>query len=257
MDIDKKHNCFDTNDLKKNIEANIEKYSLQVIMIEATDYLPSFAYSIGLWQKYNHPEIICFGLSTSLLHTIINDVAEIIKTGESIITEKNYFDRIFDNSKAEFLKVDPQNIDDYFGTAINFYNTNDFPALQLVWTDRNDKFPWEENFEDEFLHKQPLLDRNINFKFREAKNLGAFTTKQWLHEQKPILYVSHDDDGDWLFLTEEYTQEDVIIVALEQLTLKDITLNEVFDLEYGEEAERKFIGGKWERTKTEYDDDEE
>jgi hypothetical protein len=40
-------------------------------------------------------------------------------------------------------------------------------------------------------------------------------------------------------------------VALEQLTIKDRTLNEVFDLEYGEEAERKFVGGKWIRSKSE------
>lgn len=256
MSDENNHNCPDPDDLRKDIQLNIEEYGLQVIMIEATDYLPSFAYSIGLWQKYNHPEIICFGLSTSLLHTIINDVAEIIKTDESIVTEKNYFDQIFNNSKAEFLKVHPENIGDYFGTAINFYDTNDFPALQLVWTDRNDKFPWEENFEEEFLHKQPLLDRNTEFKFREAKNLAAFTTKQWLNEQKPILYVTHDNEGDWLFLTEEHAQEDIVIVALEQLIRKDKTLNEVFDLEYGEEAERKFIGGDWERTQTEDDDEE-
>ncbi|MFB9080514.1 DUF4262 domain-containing protein [Flavobacterium procerum] len=177
MTPEEKHNCIDPDELRKDIEVNIEKYGLQVIMIEATDYLPSFAYSIGLWQKYNHPEIICFGLSTSLLHKIINNVAEIIKAGESIITEKNYFDRIFDNSKAQFLKVATQSIDDYFGTAINFYDRNDFPTLQLVWTDRNDKFPWEENFEEEFLYRQPLLDRNSNFKFLEPKKSKRFYHK--------------------------------------------------------------------------------
>ncbi|KRD10448.1 hypothetical protein ASE21_12150 [Flavobacterium sp. Root901] len=250
------HNCINPEDLITNIKANIKKHGLQVIMIDSTDYLPSFAYSIGLWQKYNHPEIICFGLSNSLHHTIINEVAEIIKSGESIEVGKNYFDRIFDNSNAEFLTVDPNNLEDYFGTAINFYATNDFPALQLVWTDRNDKFPWEENFEDDFLYKQPLLDRNTAFKFLEPKNLTSFTTKQWLNDQKPILQVTHDDEGDWLFLTGDQAQEDIIIVALEQLVLRDNTLNEVFDLEYGEEAEREYIGSKWKRKKIEYNDED-
>ncbi|MDP5198920.1 DUF4262 domain-containing protein [Flavobacterium sp. DG2-3] len=253
MTSENQHNCVEHNDLKKDIVLNIEKYGLQVIIIEATDYLPSFAYSIGLWQKYNHPEIICFGLSASLLHTIINDVAEIIKTGESFITEKQYFDRIFNNSKAEFLKVHPENIDDYFGTAINFYSKNNFPALQLVWTDRNDKFPWEENFEEEFLYKQPLLDRNNNFKFREPKNLTSFTTKQWL-EGKPIIKVYHDDEGDWIFLTDDETStENMIIVALEQLVLKDNSLNQIFNLEYGEEGERKNLDHNWIIRKTEND----
>jgi hypothetical protein len=50
--------------------------------------------------------------------------------------------------------------------------------------------------------------------------------------------------------------DDIKIVALEQLVLRDKTLNEVFDLEYGEEAEREVIGGQWTRNKVEYDDEE-
>ncbi|ABQ05929.1 DUF4262 domain-containing protein [Flavobacterium johnsoniae] len=256
MTSDKNHNCIDTNKLIRDTKINIEKYGLQVILIEATDYLPSFAYSIGLWKEYNHPEIICFGLSTSLLHTIINDVAEIIKKNETIVEGKNYTN-IFKNSRAEFLKVHPNNILDYFGTAINFYEREDIPALQLVWTDRSNKFPWEENFEEEFLYRQPLLDRNSDFKFREPKNLTTFTTRQWLQEGKTIVKVIHDNDGDWQFLTDdEISTENIIIVALEQLILKDKTLNELFDLEYGEEAQRKLIGDEWVRNNSEYNDDE-
>src|SRR4030095_13733646 len=102
--------------------------------------------------------------------------------------------------------------------------------------------------------KQPLLDRNVDFKFREARNLATFTTRQWIEEQKPILHVVHDDDGDWQFLTGDQMPEDIKIVGLEQLVLRDKTLNEIFDLEYGEEARRKFIGGQWTRTKQKSDD---
>jgi hypothetical protein len=55
----------------------------------------------------------------------------------------------------------------------------------------------------------------------------------------------HDGDGDWQFLTGDQMPEDAILVALEQMTIKDKTLNEVFDLEYGQAAAREFIGGKW------------
>ena len=249
MTTENEHSCRDDNRTK----SDIEKYGLSVILIEATEYLPSFAYSIGLWSKYSHPEIICFGLSTQTLHTLINDVAEIVKSGQKIEMNKSHTD-IFENSKAEFLKVDNENLSDYFGTAIDFYNSEKFPSLQLVWTDRNDKFPWETDFEEEFIHRQPLLDRNANFKFREAKNLGIFTTSQWLELNKPILIVIHDNDGDWQFLTgDEIQPENFKLVSLEQMTIKDKILNEVFDLEYGEKAERKYIGGKWERKIVEYD----
>lgn len=57
--------------------------------------------------------------------------------------------------------------------------------------------------------------------------------------------VIHENDGDWQFLTDNQMPEDIIIVALHQITIKDKTLNEVFDLEYRQQAKREFIGGKW------------
>ena len=151
-------------------------------------------------KKFGHPELISFGLTTKTLHEIINLAADIVKSGQKLETGKAYSD-IFENGKSEFISVDKRNIRDYFGYAIDFYNTSDFPALQLVWTDRNDKLPWENGFEEEFVYKQPLLDRNADFKFRELKNVAAFTTKQWLKLSKPILRVIHENDGDWQFLT--------------------------------------------------------
>jgi hypothetical protein len=222
-------------------------------MVNPTSYLPSFSYSIGLWQTFKHPEIICFGLPSDLGHAIINDVAKIIKNGERIEVGKNY-NNIFNDSRAEFLNVAPGNVSDYFKAAINYYSNNNFPALQLVWTDRNNLFPWEEGFEEVFTYKQPLLDRNADFKFREPKNLATFTTRQWLELGEPILRVVHDSDGDWQFLTGGQMPEDIRLVALEQLIFKDITLNEVFNLNYGEEAERDFAGGAWSRGKVENGD---
>jgi len=255
MNKNNDHKCIDKSELLARTKDNIKKYGLQVIMVGSTNYLPSFAYSIGLYTTYKHPEIICFGLPNSLGHAIINDVANLIKGGESIETYKNY-DNIFKDSRAEFLPVDERSIKDYFGGALNFYETIKFPAYQLVWTDRNDKFPWEDNFEEEFLHDQPLLDRNADFKFREAKNLGIFTTRQWLELGKPILRVVHDKDGDWQFLTGDQLPEDIRLVSLEQMILKDKTLNDAFNLDYGEATERKFIGDKWTRTILEEDEDE-
>ena len=240
------HKCIDLNQTKKHIE----KYGLSVVMIESTEYLPSFAYSIGLKETYNHPEIISFGLSPQLLHEIINDVVEIIKKEGIINTEKEY-DNIFQNSRAKFLQIDKRNIEDYFGVAIKYYDNSEFEGLQLIWTDRKNKFPWENGFEEEFKFKQPLLDRNAEFKFREERNLGIFTTSEWLKNNEQILRVVHDEDGDWQFLTEDFDFQNGKLVTLEKMVLKDKTLNEIFDLEYGEEAERDFIGGKWKRNKIE------
>jgi len=248
MSKDNSHNCISSSDLLKQTKLNIKKFGLQVIMVSATNYCPSFAYSVGLTETYNHPEIICFGLPNNLGHEIINDVAKIIEKGEIIECGKNYKE-LFESSSAKFINVDKRNIENYFSVALSYYKNREFDAIQLIWTDKNDRFPWDEFFQEEYLHIQPLLDRNANFKFYESKNLTVFTTRQWLETQKPILRVVHDDEGDWQFLTGDQLSEDIRIVSLEEIVKKDITLNEIFDLEYGESADRNFIGGNWTRNK--------
>jgi hypothetical protein len=46
------------------------------------------------------------------------------------------------------------------------------------------------------------------------------------------------------------------MVALAELIKSDSTLNQVFDLDYGEQATREHPGGKWTRSKFEYEDEE-
>jgi hypothetical protein len=229
-------------------KAHIAKYGLSVIKVPSSTYLPSFAHSVGLFETYNHPEIICFGLHIELLHELINDVAHLIQKEGDINLLREY-DYIFENSRAKFLRVDPRNIKNYFGVAMAYYDYTEFEALQLVWTDRNDTFPWEAGFEEEFRHKQPLLDRNADFKFREEKNRHVFTTRQWLEANEPIVRVVHDEDGDWQFFTEEVDFEHGKVVSLAQMVERDKTLNEVFDLDYGQVATRDYIGAPWKREK--------
>ncbi len=226
------------------LSAQIKEFGYAVRMIPASDYLPSFAYTIGLWENYRHPEVIAFGLSTDTLHAVLNTVGEEIQAGKCFAVGQSY-DEILQGYPVHFLAVDKRNIGDYFGQAMGYYKEN-FPAIELIWTDKNKKFPFEEGFDDALKHRQPLLDRNADFKFFEEKNLAVFTTTDWLTDKKPIVEVQHDNDGDWIFLTETKTEQDLKIVSLEQMILSDNSLNAVFDLDYGEKAVRKNQQSRWE-----------
>lgn len=167
----------------------------------------------------------------------------------------DYDDVFFQGRRCQFISVDLHNLADYFGTAIAYYDSDQFPAIQLIWTDRENHYPWEDSFANEFRYKQPLLDRNAYFKFLEPENLEVFTTKQWMQDQSPILNVIHDEDGDWQFLTHENAQEeDIVLVELKHLIEQDLSLNALFDLQYGQAADRKFIGDEWVITELEDDD---
>jgi len=81
---------------------------------------------------------------------------------------------------VQFLPVSKDRYSDYSGYGHWFYKGWDFPVLQIVWPDKQSFFPWEESFNPDWRFKQPLLDRNIDFKFREERNVAVFTTRQVL-----------------------------------------------------------------------------
>ena len=204
---------------------DIVKYGFGVIMVPQTNYLPSFAYTVGLWKSYKHPELISLGLPIDILHTMLNTVVfEVIKK-KLIEIGRNYHD-ILEKYPVQFLTVDKRNIPDYFGQAISYYQTVDFPALQLIWPDDKGIFPYESDF-------------------REDKLCPVFTTSAWLENQQPIVEVIHDKEGHWFFLPSG--EPDWKLVSLEELIKVDPTLNDVFDLDYGECANREFVGGRWKR----------
>ena len=57
----------------------------------------------------------------------------------------------------------------------------------------------------------------MSFPFREDPNTATILCKHIARGEKPILYVSHDeDDGMWQFLcNEEHTIEDLMLVTFE------------------------------------------
>ena len=142
---------------EERIISDVKEFGWHVGLFEATENEPSFAYTIGLWKTFNHPDIIAFGLPIQTLHEVLNNTAEKVKEGQTIALEIDDFD-ILETLPVQFIDVDKNYIPEYFGYGQWFYDYGDFPAIQLVWPDRNGKFPWEEGLEEEFLKNQLLLN---------------------------------------------------------------------------------------------------
>lgn len=84
-------------------------------------------------------------------------------------------------------------------------------------------------------------------KFKENSNTYVFTSKYVVLNGSPILYVSHDIDGDWQFLGSENNlkEEDAMIIALSELIDIDPTILEIADLPFGKEAIRESNNSEW------------
>lgn len=230
---------------RTKIQDKIDQYGCYIIQVEADDYLPAYAYTIGLFQRFKHPEIICFGLSIELLGDLLNNACASIKSNEMLNTGVLY-DEFIKNHPVQFLQVDRSYHSDYMAICNLFYRTDEYPSLQMVWPDKQSLFPWEPGFNPEWKFKQPLLDRNTDFKFYEERNVAVFTTSHVL-EGKPILYVYHNDDGAWQFHSEqEPALKDSKLVCLEEITKMDPSVNELYHLSLGKSAWRESAGHPWE-----------
>jgi hypothetical protein len=243
------HKGFD----REEIVSHIEKYGCHVVMVIG-DHLPGFAYSIGLYEKFGHPEIICFGMDLKVMASMINEVCYLLNEGRFFEPYKPY-DDFLENVNIQFVPVDKGSYDDYFGLGIKYYKGNNFSAMQMVWPDKENKFPWEEVFYKPWKFQQPLLDRNADFKFYEERNQSVFTSQHVL-DGNPILHVFNNADGDWQFHSNyDVSEDEPKVVCLEDIVRLDPTLNKLYDLKPGWSASREDIHAKWERS--EFEDKQE
>ncbi|MCC3160272.1 DUF4262 domain-containing protein [Hymenobacter sp. 15J16-1T3B] len=239
---------------EQQLVSDIEKYGCHIILILGDDYLPSFVYSVGLTKTYGHPEIICFDLPREVLFSVVDMAHELIKTGRALKPGQSY-DDFLEGYDVQFVPVNNEYYPDYLSYARWFYGSNEaFETLQLVWPDKQHRFPWDEGFNPNWRLKQPLLDRNTDFKFYEERDLGVFVTQAVLDGQ-PILTVEHDDEGDWLFWGEDRpTADNMKLVCLEELVKRDPTLNDLHQLRPGWWAWRDQPEETWHTEKVQLDE---
>ncbi|MGY8711320.1 DUF4262 domain-containing protein [Bradyrhizobium sp. 18BD] len=128
------------------------------------DGTPSFAFSIGLYLNYGHPELIIFGQSAQNAQAIINLIRDRAAAGHKFV-DGDISDELLENGyKLGFWQVPLAAYPEYLGTAIWFYWKSRlvFPCLQVVWQDVDRHFPWEAECSLEVRRDQPLLKKAVS-----------------------------------------------------------------------------------------------
>lgn len=88
--------------------------------------------------------------------------------------------------------------------------------------------------------------KDVKFPFSDAPNTACFTCRHVLEENRPIRYVSHDEDGYWQFLCGgNHTEEDARVVSLVSVWEMDESVGELVGLDYGESAEAADPADGW------------
>jgi hypothetical protein len=244
--------------------SHIEEFGCSVVSVAGSDHGLGWSYTIGVYDTSGAPDLITVGLPANTAHFAHNEAAKQLRAGVDL-TRGRYGDLI-GAVDCEFRPVDPKWVRHLMNWAVWYYDGADFPVLQAVYPDLENRFPEEEGFDKAF--EQPLMQPSaprtkaeddfwasadpksslFNWKFPDSPHLGVFLSKTVHNGTEPVTFVSHDtDDGAWQFLGDSMSDGGGPIVSClhHPLDKDPSSLVELADLPRGWYAERRKPGEPW------------
>ena len=110
---------------------------------------PPFAYTIGL-TGVDHPELVVFGLHHEISHKVLRGLANRVLSGERFDEDTDLELPIW-TTHLHVLRVRMLTCprpEDVLLWAVDTYAPEVLvAAVQVVWSDSNDRFPWEPGYE--------------------------------------------------------------------------------------------------------------
>lgn len=146
------------NDYERRVVANVGKYGWHCTSVSGglVDAKPGFSYTVGLFHSYRQPEFIIFGLEAGISYAILKILADAAAAGEMYALDKAC-DALVEDYECVFVEVPRARFNDHVFSASWFYAGRNFPLYQVVWPDREGRYPWNERATPDPLHEQPVL----------------------------------------------------------------------------------------------------
>ena len=245
----------------------VEKFGWEAMLIHSDQQSTSFAYTVGLADTMNLPELIVVGLNLEVAHAALGYAIDAMKAGNDL-TNGRYRDIIgdvevlFQPVSQRWFKHIMCRADWYYG-----YSETHIPTLQMIYPDLENRFQWDQGFNEYF--RQPLLSPDIeqsgteddfwatndpesslfDWKFPDPPHTRVFLSQTVHEKEEAITYVSHDtEDGAWQFLGDKMDDGGGPVISCFHHPIdNDPTLKELHDLPLGWYAVRDKPGDPWQR----------
>jgi hypothetical protein len=141
---------------QRKLVLDVEQYGLHVVRILPEGGVPGWAYSIGLQDSYQHSEVVVFGLPGEVAHDLVNALAVRIREGERFEAGDEIGD-LLKGVTCTFRTVRELWVAELMGWMRWYYGDTPVPVLQCIWPDLEQRYPWDGEFNPDWVGKQPLL----------------------------------------------------------------------------------------------------
>lgn len=144
---------LDASDLR--LMADVAQAGFHLVSGASTGDEPAFAFSVGLFRTFDHPEVAIFGLAPEALQAAIRRIAEAIRAGERF-DEEDVREGIVEGRTVAFRRIVARHYGARLGHAVWYHGGARFPALQAIWTE-DGLFPWDRWYPRTLRAAQPVL----------------------------------------------------------------------------------------------------
>jgi Domain of unknown function (DUF4262) len=248
---------------ERKVLGHIENHGWSVTNIREKDGALGWAFTVGLFENYGHPEVVIFGLKAESRHSILNWIGDNIREGKAFASGQEY-DWVLDGLNCWSRDVQKQWYRDLVGWAIWFYGGTEFPCVQCIWPAPDGTYPWEAN--STFFAAQPLLyetdmlsarmmhyvdDQELakaEWPFAEDPHQHVFVSRCIVEDRAPIVLVVRDQEGDWQFIgpVDDPVEDGCKLSCFHCVVERDPSVRSLASLLPGWRAVRKNPGREWE-----------
>src|SRR5882672_3773434 len=127
---------------------HVEEFGCSVVSVKRNNYGLGWSYTVGVFDTIGKPEIITVGLPPETAHFALNEAATLLRAGVDLTTGRHH--DLIGQVDCEFRPVDRKWAEHLMGWAIWYYDDDDFPVIQVVYPDRQNRFPEDEGFDKSF-----------------------------------------------------------------------------------------------------------
>ncbi|SKC04397.1 protein of unknown function [Soonwooa buanensis] len=133
------------NEYFKTVNENIKTKGFHTTaVLEDVDFTP-FAYSTGIFENFEIPELIISGLGPNFSGELIENYVEKYKFNKVPINTK--IENLTDRFPIFFIEVENENLVENVLSSIKFYENREYKYLQLIFPDLNLYFPTNPNYD--------------------------------------------------------------------------------------------------------------
>jgi hypothetical protein len=150
---------------EQKVVDDVAKFGWHVMKVSTAvgepDGLP-FAYTVGLQATFGWPELLCYGLATDVMAQLLNNAVDELREGAGPPERGLILKEVAEGFQCRLSSVAKRHHDDHLGYAISFAryrgeDPGDIACLQLLWPDREGKFPDEPDCAEGTKELEPLL----------------------------------------------------------------------------------------------------